>query len=84
MAPRVVLSRRLFWSCHAGEVWVKRQRLLLSAIFSITAIATGWLAVGDGDEVKIDDGFQRLGRRAVAQPLGQSREPIRVGGLERE
>jgi hypothetical protein len=42
------------------------------------------LAVGDGDEVEIDDGFQRLGRRAVAQGVGQCREPIRVGGLERE
>ena len=52
--------------------------------WSVTAISAWHLDVGRGEEVEIDDGFERLDRWAVVQAAGQCREPVGILGLWRQ
>ena len=47
----------------------------------IPAVAAGWFDASQVGEVELDDGFQGLGGRTDLQTIGESREPIGIGGL---
>ena len=84
MAPGVVSSGRPVSSCHAGEVWVKRNRSAFVPSVSITAVAAGRFTLGKGGEVEVDDGFEGGRRRAGAEAFGECREPIGIRCLKRQ
>ena len=47
----------------------------------VASVTTGRLRVGEHCEVEVDDGFERFGRRAVAQAFRQCVEPGGILGL---
>ena len=83
----------LFWSCHSGAGWVKRQgaawgdaarklpRIAARYGALVASVAAWWLYVGKFSEVEIDDCPQGLGGWAVAQIVGECREPLGILGL---
>jgi hypothetical protein len=51
----------------------------------LIAPVTAWqLNVSKGRQVKIDDGFERVGCRAAMEAIGECREPVGVPSLQRE
>ena len=78
----MVLSREPLSSCHAGEVRVKRSPPAWSHWLLVAAVAAGWLALGEVGKVEADDGFERLGRSAVAQAVRKYRKPVGIRCLE--
>jgi len=89
----VLVSYRTFqfgWALY-GAFGVKRfscpskaavMRRSVAAL--VTAVASGRLDVGEGNEVEINDGLERIGRRAVAQAVGQCCEPIGIISLQHQ
>ena len=83
----------LFWSCHSGAVWVKRQgaacvdaarklpRIAAHYGALVASVAAWWLNVGKFSEVEIDDCLQRLGGWAGAQTVGECGKPLGILSL---
>lgn len=67
------------FSCPSKAAVMRRSVAAL-----VTAVASGRLDVGEGNEVEINDGLERIGRRAVAQAVGQCCEPIGIISLQHQ
>ncbi len=80
----MVSSRRPLSSCYAGEVRVKQLPPACLDWLLVTPVASRWLGLVEGCEVEIGDGFERLGRGAVAQAVWQHFEPSGILGLQRQ
>ena len=90
---RVLVSYRTFsqrWALYGAFgvklfPWPSKVTAMRRSVAAlVTAVASGRLDIGEGNEVEIDDGLKRVGRRAVAQAVGQCREPIGIFGLQRQ